>query len=188
MILLRSSVLILLALAAWTLTQSLTDEIRAHRAFPVLADFETSFERYRWVRPQQLREDSEIVRHGHKAVRVQLSTNKYSGIALVHFCGDWRGYQTLRFSVFNPQETAFVLNCRIHDTLHRQHDMEFNDRYNHQFSLEPGWNDLVISLDKVRTAPKGRQMDMEHIESFGLFVVQQPKPQVIYLDHVRLER
>ena len=79
-----------------------------------------------------------------------------------------------------------VLNSRINDIHHRKHDMEFSDRYNQQFILDKGWNDLVISLEKVKTAPKGRTMDMEHIERFGLFVVQQPRSQAIYLDHVYL--
>jgi len=157
--LLRGGVLVLLAIAVWPLCRSLIDEYRAARQFPVLSDFETPFERDRWVNVQQFREESERVRHGQKAVRVQLSTAKFSGIALFYFPHDWRGYQTLRCSVYNPQ-----------------------------FTLAHGWNDLVISLEKVKNAPKGRAMDMEHIEGFGLFVVQQSQPQVLYLDYVYLSK
>lgn len=174
--------------AAWPLTRAVIDEYRAEQQFPVLADFETSFERYRWNNSNQLREESSIVRHGHKAVRVQLSTNKFSGIALFYFPPDWRGFHELRFSVYNPKNTQLFLNGRIHDGHHKKHENEFSDRYNQQFVLEPGWNDLAISLDKVKAAPKGRTMDMEHIEGFGLFVIQQSHPQVIYLDHVYLSK
>jgi VanZ family protein len=182
----RAGVVALLAVAIWPLSRSLIDEYLAARHFPLLADFETPFERSRWVNVDQLREETNIVRHGHKSVRVQLSTNKYSGISLFHFPRDWRDYRTLHWSVYNPQEAGLVLNSRIHDIHHRKHVMEFSDRYNQQFILEHGWNDLVIPLNKVKAAPKGRAMDMAHIDGFGLFVVQQPRSQAIYLDHVYL--
>jgi VanZ family protein len=185
---LRSGVLVLLTIAVWPLFKSLIDEYQAARQFPVLSDFETPFERDRWVNIQQLREEREIVRHGQKAVRVQLSNAKFSGIALFYFPHDWRGYQTLRCSVYNPQVAGFIINSRIHDVHHKKNDMEFNDRFNQQFTLAHGWNDLVISLEKVKNAPKGRVMDMEHIEGFGLFVVQQSQPQVLYLDYVYLSK
>lgn len=186
--LMQLGITLALMVAAWPLCRAVIDEYRAIQQFPVLADFETSFERYRWKHSNQLREESNIVRHGHKAVQVQLSTNKFSGIALFYFPHDWRGFQHLRFSVYNPKNTPLVLNSRIHDVHHKKHEMEFSDRYNHQFLLAPGWNDLAILLDKVRAAPKGRAMDMAHIEGFGLFVIQQPQAQVIYLDTVYLSK
>lgn len=184
----RVAVLVLLSVAVWPLLRSGMDELQAARDFPVLSDFESPFERYRWVNFQQLREEREIVRHGRKSVRVQLSVAQYSGVHLFYFPHDWRGYRTLHCSVYNPQEAGFIVNTRIHDSRHKEHKMEFNDRYNQQFTLGQGWNDLVISLEKVKNAPKGRTMDMEHIEGFGVFVVQQPHPTVLYLDHIYLAR
>lgn len=186
--LMQIGVSLALLVAVWPLFRAVIDEYRAGQQFPVLADFETSFERYRWNSSNQLREESTIVRHGNKAVQVQLSTNKFSGIALFYFPRDWRGFQGLRFSVYNPKKTPLLLNGRIHDVHHKKHEMEFGDRYNQQFVLAPGWNDLAIPLDKVKAAPKGRVMDMENIEGFGLFVIQQPHPQVIYLDNVYLSK
>jgi hypothetical protein len=115
-----------------------------------------------------------------------LSTAKFSGVSLFHFPGDWRGYQTLHCSVYNPLAASLVLIARIHDALHKEQGSEFSDRFNQQFTLQQGWNDLVISLEKVKNAPKGRAMEMQHIEGFGLFVVQQADPLEIYLDHVYL--
>ena len=181
-------VAVLLVVMAWPLCRSLIDEHLAARQFPVLADFETPFEHSRWNSSDQLREERAIVRHGQKSVRVQLSTNKFSGIALFYFPSDWRGYTTLHCSVYNPESTRFVLYGRIHDTHHKQNDRAFHDRFNQQFIVEPGWNDLEIALDKVREAPKGRTMDMANIEGFGLFVVQQPQALFFYLDHVYLSR
>ena len=184
----RAMILILLAIAVWPLSRSLLDEHLAAKQFPVLADFETPFERYRWVDMQQLREETGKVRHGKKAMRVQLSTAQYSGITLFHFPGDWQEYQTLRFSVYNPKTANLVLNCRIHDVHHKDHHPAYEDRFNQQFTLHLGWNDLVVPLEKVKNAPRGRAMNMQHIEGFGLFVMQQPSPLEIYLDHVYLSK
>jgi len=185
---LHVGVSILLAVAVWPLTRALFDECAARLQFPVLADFETPFECDRWHNPSQLRLEREYVRHGRQAAQVQLSTDEYSGIFLVHFPRDWRGYQTLHFSVYNPNPAPLPLHSRIHDNQHRKHDMEYQDRFNQTFTLAPEWNDLTISLDKVKTAPRGRAMDMEHIEGFGLFVVRLPQPQALYLDHIYLDR
>jgi hypothetical protein len=182
----RAGVAGLLLLALWPLSRALIDETLAARQFPVLADFETPFESQRWVHPSQLRRQGQIVRHGNQAVRVQLTTARFSGVSLFHFPGDWRGYRSLRFSVYNPREEPLELNCRIHDAHHRDHRNEFHDRYNQQFQIQQGWNDLSVPLDRVRTAPRDRSMDLTRIKGFGLFVVQQPRPLDIVLDHVFL--
>ena len=185
---LQLGVIVLMSAAIWPFARAVIDERQAANQFPRLSDFETPFERYRWVNIQQMREESAIVRHGGKAMRVQLSTAKYSGVTLFYFPGDWRGYQTLHWSVYNPQPAGFVLNCRVHDVHHKEHGSEFSDRFNQQFVVQQGWNDLAVSLERVKNAPKGRVMDMQHIEGFGLFVVQQASPMEIYLDHVYLEK
>lgn len=181
-------VIVLLGAAVWPTVRSLIDERIAARQFPLLADFETPFERYRWVNIQQLRQESAIVRHGSGAMGARLSTAKYSGISLFYFPGDWRGFHTLHWSVYNSQPAPLVLNCRIHDVHHKEHGSEFADRFNQQFIVQQGWNDLEVSLERVKNAPKGRAMDMQHIEGFGLFVVQQPSPVEICLDHVYLDK
>ncbi len=186
--LLRLMALLLLLLAAWPLTQAGIDEYLAVRQFPVLADFETPFERSRWVNARQLRLETDLVRHGKRAVRVRLSTAKYSGVSLFHFPGDWRGYEWLRFSVYNPQAEPLELHCRVHDATHKDQGQAFHDRFNQQLSLHPGWNDVALSLQKVKNAPRGRVMDLQHIEGLGLFVIQQKMPLDIFLDHVHLSR
>lgn len=184
----RVTVLLLLLLAVWPLTRALIDENLAARQFPVLSDFETPFERYRWVNTRQLRQEADVVRHGRKAARVQLSTAKFSGVSLFYFPGDWRGYERVQWSVYNPQTEPLELHCRIHDNQHKEHGYEFNDRFNQQFNLKPGWNDLAVSLEKVQHSPKDRLMDLQHIEGFGIFVIQQKVPLEIYLDHVHLSK
>lgn len=185
---LRLSALVLLVPAVWPLARALLDEHLASRQFPVLSDFETPFERSRWVNARQLQPEASLVRHGRRAVRVRLSTAKYSGVSLFYFPGDWRGYEWVRFSVYNPGPAPVELHCRIHDTWHKEHGQVFHDRFNQHVGLGPGWNDVAFSLEKVKAAPRGRRMDLQRIEGFGLFVIQQKMPLEIYLDHVHLSR
>ncbi len=172
--------------ALWPLTRSLSDERRALEQFPVLSDFETPFEVSRWRTERQLARVSAPVRHGKRSMRVQLSTSKYSGTGLFYFPGDWSGYRWLNFSVYNTQKRQLRLYARINDQDHGRHKRVFKDRFNTRFLLNPGWNTFCISLEKVRLAPENRQMNMREIVGFGIFVVQEPRPVVIYLDNIYL--
>lgn len=185
---LRATVVVLLAVSAWPMVRAVLDEQNALRQFPVLADFETPFERYRWDNVLRTSEETGNVRHGAKAMRVQLSTAKYSGIALFHFPGNWQGFRTLRCSLFNPLATVLTIHCRIHDIHHKQHDSEYTDRFNLPIKLQPGWNDVVIDLQQVWHAPKNREMDAQHVEGLGFFVVHQEEPIAIIVDHLYLDR
>lgn len=178
----------LLLVAARPLYQALADEQAARNQFPVLSDFETPFEQMRWRDIHQLSRQQKFVRHGRYGLRVQLSTATYSGTSLFYFPHDWRDYKRLYFSVFIPDTDFLFLHCRINDTLHNQHGLRFDDRFHKRFTLQPGWNDLSVALQDVRTAPATRLMDMEHIEGLGLFVIRQKRTHVLYLDHVYLSR
>jgi len=89
----------------------------------------------------------------------------------------------LSISVFLPEEEQLKLVCRIHDS---EHNNEYADRFNRSFVLENGWNDLVIPLNDVQTAPVDRLMKMDRIENVTLFVIRQDKGRVIYIDYVYL--
>ncbi len=94
----------------------------------------------------------------------------------------------MNFSVYNPADAELSLHGKINDRLHRQNSQGFEDRFHQQFILHFGWNDLRISLDAVRTSPAGREMNMHEIEGFGIFVVRQARPLVIYIDNVFLSK
>jgi len=184
----RVIVVSLLLLAVWPLYPALSDERRAHKQFPLLADFETPYEQTRWKNVHQLQRQQKFVRHGRYALRVQLSTATYSGTSLFYFPHDWRNYRTLHFSVLNPEDGMLALHCRMHDALHKEHGLLYTDRFHKRFELQPGWNDLSVSLQEVRIAPATRLMDMAQIEGFGLFVVRQQRAHVLYLDYIYLSR
>ena len=184
---LRVLALLLLLCAVWPFLRAMQDEDRARRDFPVLADFETRDELSRWYHANQFRLDDQLVRHGRYSARIQLSTARISGVTLLHFPADWRGFRWLLFSVYNPLTRPLELHCRLNDAQHRRARGPYSDRFNTKFNLQPGWNDLRISLDEAAAAPKGRRMNMAHIAGFGLFVVQQQEAIALRLDNVRLE-
>lgn len=182
------TIVVLLLVAAWPWTQAIVDEKIARHQFPVLSDFETPFEQGRWHNINQLQVDESIVRHGKKSVKIQLTTATYSGAALFYFPNDWREFNWLHFSVYNPDKDPLALHCRIHDVHHTEHGQVFADRFHKRFLLQIGWNDIKISLAEIKSSPAGRVMDMQQIEGFGIFVVRQSQPRIIYLDHVYLGR
>jgi len=175
-----------LLLFLWPLSRAVIDEQEAAHQFPVLSDFETRFEFRRWQHVDQLTTVDNPVRHGSRAMRVQLSTQKYSGTGLFYFPRDWSGYEWLHFSVFRQDDEEMSLYARIHDVFHKKHGRAYSDRYHTRFNLKKGWNDCKISLRDVRYAPADREMDMHKIESFAIFVVSQKHPRIIFLDHVYL--
>jgi VanZ family protein len=183
---LQFSAVLLAACSLWPLARAVMDEHAAAVFFPILSDFETSFQTDRWSRSDQLKRVDRPVRQGAWAMRVQLSIDKYSGASLFYFPRDWSGYRWLHFSVYNPVSETLMLYCRIHDSLHARHGRVYQDRYNTGFVLDSGWNDLRISLEDVRAAPQGREMDMQQIRGFAIFVMNQPRPLAIYLDNVYL--
>ncbi|MDH3347447.1 MAG: VanZ family protein, partial [Desulfobulbaceae bacterium] len=174
--------------AIFPLFIALGDEVLAYYQFPVLSNFESVWEKRRWVDQRQLSIDHDIKTNGDHSLRIRLSTATYSGASLFHFPNKWIGYQWIYFSVFNPNSGMLTLHVRIHDEEHKFHNNEFLDRYYHTFQLNPGWNKLRISLEDVENAPKSRKMNMDAIEQVGFFVMNLPRPQSIYLDNLYLAK
>lgn len=166
----------------------LSDEITAARQFPLLADFETPFENYRFTCQGSCTISDRAAYSGRKSLLLKLTTDRYSGIGLQYFNGDWSAYKTFSCAVFNPGSTPVNLHLRIHDLLHERGTMEYSDRYNTTFRLLPGWNSLRVSLEDVRNAPKGRKMDMGTIRGVGFFVAHEPEPLTLFLDTLKLKK
>lgn len=170
------------------LSIALTDEWMAKKQFPVLADFETPFEQYRWDGEATHCIDHIIAYHGKSSLKVQLETTEYSGVGLKYFPRDWRNYETLMFSVYNPESRPIKITCRVHDRQHAEGTQRYSDRFNQEFELDKGWSTFKISLEKIRNAPKTRQMDISQIYGLRIFATQLAEPRIIFIDDVRLIR
>ncbi len=166
--------------------QVMTDDLVAHQQFPLLSGFETPLEPSRWGGNSSRRLDHDISASGSAALRVDLNTDRYSGLALKHFPADWSRYRALSLQLYNPQPVPFELHFRIHDQAHRASDYRYSDRFNTSLLLQPGWTELEFSLGEMAKAPKGRQMDLSRIAGMVLFVGKLEEPKTFYLDDVQL--
>lgn len=186
--LLRAGVAGLVVWAVLPFFKVALDDLVAQQQFPLLAGFETGLEASRWGGDCVRRLDRQYVYSGSASLRVDLTTNRYSGVGLRHFPGDWSGYRALRFHVYNPRVEPFPYYFRVHDQAHRDNDERYTDRYNAALIAQPGWNEVEIPLGKVAQAPRGRTLDLTRIAGMILFVDKLERPQTIYLDEVQLVR
>ena len=177
----------LLLVASLPLVAALSEEGIARFQFPVLSDFETPFETCRWEGGARFSLDRSVARHGKASMRVGLDTSLYSGVALVYFPRNWRGFRFLKMDVLNPSPEGVDITCRIHDQRHDEGDQRYEDRYNKVFHLRSGWNEIRVDLGEVAGAPAGRSLDLGTISAVGIFATRLPTPRTIFLDHMRLE-
>lgn len=180
------AVLVLLLFQLWPLTKTLIDEAIALQQFPLLSNFETPFEIDRWAGNAKLSVESMPSISQGKLLKLSLTTDQYSGVALNYFDGNWVSVRTLKISLYNPDVVPLQITCRIHDLQHIDGDEEYEDRFNRSFLLMQGWNHIAIDLDEVEESPADRSMDMRHIRGLGIFVVSLSEPRLLYLDNVQL--
>lgn len=159
-------------------------EHRLSQRLPILSSLEQPYELQWW--DGQVERSTEHTRLGQYSLKVHYSDGGYSSATLHTLPSDWRGYQNLRFEVYNPQLTPVTLNLRIQDLDHRQRGLGFSDRYNLSFVAEHGWNTVEIELKDVEEAPESRNMQMDRIAQLEVFTTNLSQPKVIYLDHFRL--
>lgn len=186
LLVLRSLQLPVLALVVWSLLPTakvIVDDLVARQQFPLLSGFETALESSRWRGSARRTVSSDVAFSGDLSLLVSLTTQRYSGIGLKDFPRDWSDYSSVSLQVFNPDPEPLQLHFRIHDHLHAN---RYSDRYNNSFSLQPGWNELLISLDDVASAPRDRTLDLSRVAGMGVFVGKLERSRVIYLDEVRL--
>ena len=166
----------------------LLDEMRARRDFPLLAGFETAGELSRWQAETEFARVKFPVRQRQFALRLPLTTDIYSGIGLKYFPRNWQGMKGLFLSVYNPEKSELQMTIRVHDRLHVEGEQIYTDRFNRSITMQPGWNDVFISMVDIKNAPVGREMYLENIYGFGLFASSLIEEKVIYIDEVRLVR
>jgi hypothetical protein len=181
--------LILAGIVFWPFFCSLFDEILARQQFPLLADFETPFEKSRfqgstgsgaWSDEQSF--------HGRHSLRLSLLPGPWSGMTLKYFPPDWQGYSFLQFSLYNPSSESVSIEVWIRDAVHEQGDKPYNDLFSRIICLPAGcWTEVRIPLDEIRQGPQGREIELGQITGLGFFVEKEKNPLTLYLDTIRLE-
>ncbi|MCK5826658.1 MAG: VanZ family protein [Desulfuromusa sp.] len=188
--LLRVPVLLIFLWSLLPVVKVIIDDTIAFRQFPLLSGFETPLETSRWSCSAKRIRDDTVSFSGGSSLRLDLTTQRYSGIGLKDFPRDWSAYRSVSLQVFNPDQEPLLLHFRIHDQYHSKHknarNNVYSDRFNSSFKIVPGWNALQVSLAKVASAPKDRMLDLSRIAGMGVFVGKLTAPRTIYLDDVML--
>jgi VanZ family protein len=179
---------IMVAWAVYPFARAAADDYLAWRQFPVLSDFETPFEIDRWSGNAQKAIDRSVHFSGASSMKLILGTAKYSGASLLYFPGNWLNYDYLHVKIFNPADETLKIICRIHDRRHTESGYDYSDRFNTNYILSKGWNDITMSLADVKTAPKNRKLNLGQVEEIGFFAYRLPHPRIIYIDCIVLTR
>jgi len=182
---LRTSALILILSGTIPIFLAAGDQRDMSNSFPLIGTFESSLEMSRWgAKDGRISRSTLYATQGIYSLRADLLPSEYPGISINYLIRDWIGYNRLIFDVFLDGDKTLNITARIHDKVHNQ---EYEDRFNKRFVLDPGENTVVIDLDDVAVAPKGREMDMADIVNLCIFSYNLDEVRTFYLDNVRLE-
>jgi VanZ family protein len=121
---------------------------------------------------------------GELMLRVPLVARPFAGVSLDEPQPDWSGYHSLVVEVTNPGRTDLQLNVRVHD---RAHNYTFEDRFNAAVVIPAGHRQtLEFPLEAIRTAPRGRLLDLGHVAGVILFRSGPDGPREFWLHRVEL--
>jgi hypothetical protein len=180
--LLGSAMAVALAIELQAATAALFDRGIARIQFPVLSDFSTPFERSRWSTGEL---DDQFAKVGQNSLRLDLEPAQYAGTIRRRSLGDWTGYRTLTFSLYNPAE-PLTITVTVRDREHFRRGGEYRDRFNRRFLLQPGWNDIQVPVEDIREAPAERELNLANLAELAIFTVNLEQERTLFLDNVHL--
>ena len=158
---------------------------QVHQQLPLLYDFNHQNPGAFWTGRLTVSADHSL--NNAQSLKLDLGTETYSGVSLNNLPADWRDYETLSITLFNPSTAPLTLTLRINDVAHDRSDHAYNDRYNTRLTLGPGSNTFTRKLVDIENAPDGRSMDMSQVRRMGLFAVRLPEPPTVYLLDLTLD-
>ena len=162
---------------------SVTDYNRILRQPELLSDFETSDQTSRWSQGTRSALNSS---QGEFALHIALSTDRYTGSTLEHFPRNWLPYQSLHLDLYNGDHQPQQIHIKIRDSQAVMDGDHYSMRFDTEHSLHPGWNTVIIPLQKIAQAPQQRRMDLKNIFALTLFQMNRTTPGFMLIDNVRL--
>ena len=161
---------------------------KRNKSLPSLLNFEESWQQrlYRAGDGSNLSITSQPQgwQNSSTTLKVDFQKTHYPGFSIPHIYPDWRGFKTLKLSVFSKNDEEKRITIRVHD---EAHDNRYQDRYNQSFLIQPGLNPIEISLQEIRQRPEGREMDMGNIAGLAIFSVSPQEIFSLYFDELKLE-
>lgn len=182
---LLSAIVLFLILKPFAIT--IYDNHRASNQFPVLSNFESPSEitRFSSIGPRTKVSIQKPLTLNKLALFITVDKDSYAGISMDQLIKDWSNYQRLKLSIYQTTTETQHITLRIHDAAHINNGFEYNDRFNHSFVINTGWNHLDIAIKDVEGAPANREINLKAITNLSLFLIK-PKPQTLWLSHIEL--
>ena len=121
---------------------------------------------------------------GLRSLKLSLPPGPYPGINFKEVRKDWSPFKLLKMDVTNPSMEDIKFHVRIDD---HESGWEYANRFDIDFILKPGLNNISIATDSIRTNLHARPLDLENIKRMMVFIPSNPKKRELFIDNIRLE-
>jgi len=187
--LLRAAAVLLIAVSLIPVGIAGAAIVRRNAAFPRLSEFETRFGRY-LLDARNVEIESPPLRRPWSSEPVPVNarvTFRPDSPAVLVFRSpypDWTDYERLEFTIFSELDRPVELSLKIVD---EERLPTLGDVFLDVLTIEPGVNEIVIPLSRVRDLDSGREMDLTRVHRILLFTTEAGEPFSVWMDDLRLE-
>lgn len=119
----------------------------------------------------------------NNSIKVSFSKGEYPGISFNEVYPDWHKFKKLRFSIFSQHNDTIGLCIRVNDLYHNN---DYYDRYNGNFMVTPGKNQIEIAIFDIENSLKNRKMDLLKINKMVIFIIKPQVPITLFFDDFKL--
>ncbi len=158
---------------------------RVSAQLPMLGNFEHDYQLDWWQGPVSLSQGKAW--EGKRSLAIDLEPEDYQGAQLNTLPADWRDYQRLTMSIYNPHLTPLTLTVRINDRDSLDSNVPFGQRFSESFVIEFGWNLVQVPLRGQTDASQQPLLDLANVAQLEIFAVDLKRPRRILLDQLRLD-
>lgn len=185
-----SLVTAVILMALYPVFKIVLDGFHIKANLPIVANFESEAELGRWgmKHVSHFEIDEQLFSEGESSLFVQYTQGEYPAVTLEYLAANWLSYVNFNFSIHNDQQDELLIELKIFDRVHRQNGYAYDDRYNQELLLKPGWNEFQIPLIKIYKAPLNRDMDLQEMSGISLFINKPDEPKSIHLDNFYLSK
>lgn len=92
----------------------------------------------------------------------------YPGLFRAPAVRNWRRAQNLKTTIYWPEAAPAIFAIRIDD---RPRNPPYAERFQKEFAVTQGWNEVEIPAAELARAAGGRDLRLERIAQWGVFLV-----------------
>jgi predicted MPP superfamily phosphohydrolase len=152
----------------------------------ILFDFESDsdLQGLNWECHKWFERSEAHVTSGKYSLKVLLPPGQYPGINFREVPKDWSKANLFKMDVFNPSQERFNFHVRIDD---HKSGWEYADRFDADFNLKPGLNNISIPTNSIQTNFRHRSLNLKRIKGMMVFLTNNTRSRELYFDNIRLE-